>query len=151
MTVVLGFAFGLGVKVYVQLVPSHPAWIDPYANQATINWLFCVAVCIAVSLATAPPRPEQITDQTTVNWRKLNIFGDLGRHWYSSVVLWWALFVVAILALVVLLRALLPGGRGGLIRQAGFHEHQSPGAATLKFTHIFAIIIGCGTDCRKST
>jgi SSS family solute:Na+ symporter len=101
VTVILGFAFGLGVKVYVQLAASHPAWIDPYANQATINWLFCVAVCIAVSLATAPPRPERITDQTTVNWRKLNIFGDLGRHWYSSVVLWWALFVVAILALLL--------------------------------------------------
>ena len=49
-------------------------WLAPYANQASINWFFCLAVCIGVSLLTAPPRAEQVTDQLTFNWRKMNIF-----------------------------------------------------------------------------
>jgi SSS family solute:Na+ symporter len=79
--VILGFALGLAMKFYVSLVPDHPAWLDPYWNQASVNWLFCVAVCIVVSLATQPPRPEQVTDQLTLNWSKLNIFSNLGNHW----------------------------------------------------------------------
>ena len=35
------------------------------------------------------------------NWRKLNIFGDLGTRWYNSVVTWWCLFVLLIVTLVV--------------------------------------------------
>ncbi len=110
--VVLGFALGIAMKAYCQFdaaiqaawwpgLPAHPAWLEPYANQGVINWFFCAAVCVAVSLATARPRPEQVTDQLTFNWRKLNIFGDLGAHWYTSVVTWWLLFVAAIAALVI--------------------------------------------------
>ncbi len=110
--VMLGFAFGILMKVYVQFdaniqvwfpfVPDHPAWLAPYANQAAINWCFCVVVCVAVSLATPPPRPEQVTDQVTVNWRKLNLFDNLGTRWYTSVVTWWLLFVLAIVTLLAI-------------------------------------------------
>ena len=31
----------------------------------------------------------------------MNIFDNLGRHWYTSVVTWWALFVLLIVALLV--------------------------------------------------
>ena len=99
--VVFGFAFGVAVKLYVNFAIQHPAWLEPYANQASINWLLCVAVCIVVSLATAPPKPTQITDQLTLNWSKLNIFDNLGNHWYSSVVTWWLLFVAAIGTLLI--------------------------------------------------
>jgi len=51
---------------------------------------------------TAPPRPEQVDDRLTLNWSKLNIFDNLGDHWYSSVVTWWGLFVVAIVALMLI-------------------------------------------------
>jgi len=37
----------------------------------------------------------------TINWRRLNIFGELGQTWYTSVVTWWLLFVVAIVGLFV--------------------------------------------------
>jgi solute:Na+ symporter, SSS family len=100
--VFLGFALGIAMKVYIQLSPSHPLWLEPYANQAIINWFVCAAVCVAVSLLTAPPAPEQVTDELTINWRKLNIFDELGSGW-SSVTLWWAIFAVIILALVILL------------------------------------------------
>jgi SSS family solute:Na+ symporter len=122
--VVLGFAFGILMKVYVQfdaniqawlpLVPDHPAWLAPYANQAAINWCFCVVVCVAVSLATPPPRPEQVTDQVTVNWRKLNIFDNLGTHWYTSVLTWWLLFVLAIVTLLAIFSGFVfPSGVAG--------------------------------------
>jgi SSS family solute:Na+ symporter len=100
-TVIAGFLFGIGVKVYLQVVPGHPAWMDPYANQAAVNWLLSAAVCIAVSLITEPPRPEQVTDQVTINWRRLNVLDDLGRRWYSSVVTWWILFVVSVVAVML--------------------------------------------------
>ena len=79
---------------------APPAWIEPYANQAAINWAFCMVVCTVVSLLTAPPRPEQVTDEVTVNWRRLNIFDNLGAHWYTSVVTWWLIFVLVTLGLL---------------------------------------------------
>ena len=54
------------MKVYVQQQDFwHPTWLEPFAMQAIINWTFCVVVCIGVSLATPPPKPEQVTDQLT--------------------------------------------------------------------------------------
>lgn len=99
--VVLGFLFGIGVKLYIQFGPVVPSWIEPFAMQAIVNWGLCVAVCVAVSWMTAPPAPAQVTDQLTFNWRHLNIWDGLGERWYSSVVLWWGLFVAAILTLIL--------------------------------------------------
>ncbi len=96
-----GFVFGIAMKLYVQYF-NHPAWIEPYAIQGIVNWAFCVVLCTIVSLLTPRPRPEQVSDQLTINWRRINIFEDLGSRWYNSVVVWWALFVVIILALVVI-------------------------------------------------
>lgn len=115
--VILGFVFGILMKVYVQFdvqiqeilpfVPLHPAWLAPYANQSAINWCFCILVCVPVSLLTPPPTPEQITDEVTVNWRKLNIFENLGTPWYKNVVTWWLLFVLAIVGLLVVFSGLM--------------------------------------------
>ena len=111
-SVVLGFVFGIAMKAYCQFdvmiqqawlpsLPTHPVWLEPYANQGVINWFVCAAVCVAVSLLTPKPRPEQITDQLTFNWRTLNIFDNLGERWYLSVVTWWLVFVVAVAGLIV--------------------------------------------------
>ena len=105
--VVLGFVLGLAMKLYVQFVPGHAMWLEPFAMQGIVNWAFCVVVCIAVSLATPPPRPEQVTDQLTFNWHKMNIFSELGDRWYSSVVFWWGLFVVITLAIFALFSGLV--------------------------------------------
>ncbi|MBN1853511.1 MAG: sodium/solute symporter [Pirellulales bacterium] len=111
-TVILGFTFGIAVKVYVQfdtaiqksipMLPFHPVWLEPYANQAALNWVFCMLVCISVSCLTTPPRPEQVSDQLTFRWQKMNILDHLGNHWYSSVVTWWLLFVFSIASLLIL-------------------------------------------------
>ncbi len=101
VAVIAGFVLGIVMKLYVQFVPVHPLWIEPYAMQGIINWGFCVVVCVAVSFMTPPPRPKQVTDDLTLNWTRMNIFDGLGDHWYTSVVTWWGLFVVLTLAIVV--------------------------------------------------
>jgi len=106
-TVLFGFAFGIAVKVYLGIAAAPPAWLAPYANQAALNWLLCCVVCTVVSLSTAPPRPEQVGDDVTINWAKLNILDDLGRTWYTSVVTWWLLFVVVIAGLFVFFSGLV--------------------------------------------
>jgi len=101
-----GFVFGILMKVYIQVVPGHVRWLEPYAMQGIINWAFCTIICVSVSLMTARPRPEQITDQLTFNWRKLNIFDGLGSIWYTNVVFWWGIFVLLIILLVVIFSGL---------------------------------------------
>ena len=98
--VFLGFLLGIIIKIFVEFFP-HPLWLEPYAIQAILNWAVCIVVCMVVSLFTPRPRPEQVTDLLTINWRRLNLFAELGDTWYSSVVLWWSLFALIILALFV--------------------------------------------------
>ncbi|MBN1910671.1 MAG: sodium/solute symporter [Pirellulales bacterium] len=107
VTVILGFGFAVLLKCIVSFVDGHPHWLEPYANQAVFDWAFCMVVCTVTSLLTAPPRPEQVSDEVTVNWKKLNIFQDLGNHWYTSVVTWWFLFVAAIAGMIVLFSGLI--------------------------------------------
>lgn len=99
--VVSGFVFGILMKLYVEYVPGHMPVFEPFGNQSIFNWLFCVVVCTAVSLCTAPPAPEQVTDAMTLNWRRLNIFAELGDRWYHSVTLWWGGFAAIIAALML--------------------------------------------------
>jgi len=102
IAVFLGFALGVLMKLYVQYVPGHVKWMEPYLMQAMINWMVCVVLCVAVSRATPPPMPEQVTDDLTINWKKINIFSGLGNHWYTSVLLWWGLFAFLVVLLVFL-------------------------------------------------
>jgi SSS family solute:Na+ symporter len=97
-----GFALSIAIKLYVWLVPSHPTWLEAFMNQALVNWLFAVVLCVVVSAISAPPRLEQVTDELTFNWKKLNILTGLGTHWYNHVLLWWGLFVLLIAGLMVL-------------------------------------------------
>ena len=98
--VILGFILGILVKIYV-LLPDHPLWLEPFGMQSIVNWGFCVIVCTIVSLSTQRPRPEQVTDQLTFNWKKLNIFNELGTRWYNSVILWWGLFAAIVISLML--------------------------------------------------
>ena len=100
--VVFGFVFGILMKFYCEFASDPVEWIVPYGIQAAINWIACTIVCCLVSLMTAPPSPEKVTDQTTFNWSKLNIFDGLGNHWYSSVVTWWLIFVACVTGLLIL-------------------------------------------------
>lgn len=106
-----GFAFGFLMKAYLYFWPDlfgpqvlHI--IEPFSNQSLIHWGFCVVLCVVISLLTPPPKPGQINDEVTVNWKKLNIFDQLGKKWYQSVILWWGLFAVSIAGLVIVFSGL---------------------------------------------
>ena len=101
VSVILGFILGILIKIYIQYAEFPPAWLVPFQMQAIVNWAFCIVVCVLVSLFTEKPKPEQITDQLTINWKKLNIFDDLGDKWYTSVILWWGIFVLIVAGLVI--------------------------------------------------
>ena len=105
--VVAGFLLGIGLKVYVNAVQDHALWIEPYAMQATVNWLFCLGVCTVVSLCSAPPAAACVSDDLCLNWRQLTFLKGAGGVWYKSVLFWWAGFVVAILTLLFLFSELV--------------------------------------------
>lgn len=88
VTVFVGFAVGIVEKIAVDY--GHVAWLAPFAMQSAVNWAFCMVFCAILAVLLPPPRPEQITDELTFNWRRLNVGGDLGTHWWNNVTLWWA-------------------------------------------------------------
>jgi len=85
----------------LSIASDYPAWLNSFPNQASISYLISMATCVLVTYATKPPRPEQITDQLCINWKHLNIFSNLGNHWYSSVVTWWLAYSIVILLLML--------------------------------------------------
>ena len=107
--VVFGFPFGIAIKIYVELatvIPDWLLWIKPFAMQGIVNWVVCTILCAVVSLLTKRPSPEQVTDEVAINWRKLNIFSELGTHWYDHVALWWGLFVAGTMVLLLVFSGL---------------------------------------------
>ena len=105
--VVLGFIFGIAMKIYIQLFPSHPVWIEPFGNQAAINWIFCMLVCITVSLKTPLPASERVNDKLVFNWTNIDNFKELGLKWYNNVVFWWSIFALLIITLLVIFSGLI--------------------------------------------
>jgi SSS family solute:Na+ symporter len=101
ISVILGFILSILIKVYIQYAEFPPTWLIPFQMQAIVNWAFCIVVCVLISLYTEKPRPEQVTDQLTINWKKLNIFDDLGDKWYTNVILWWGIFVLIVVGLII--------------------------------------------------
>ena len=100
-TVIVGMVAGIGLKVFLSSASDYPAWLDSFPNQASISYLISMATCVLVTYATKPPRSEQITDQLCINWKRLNIFSNLGNHWYSSVVTWWLAYSIVIVLLML--------------------------------------------------
>ena len=101
MTIVVGFGMGIVLKLYLAMTPDAPVWLFPFWNQAALNWLACLMVCVGVSLLTAPPKPEQVTKELTFHWSEMSLSKGLGDRWYNSVITWWGLFVIVMAVLFV--------------------------------------------------
>jgi SSS family solute:Na+ symporter len=99
--VIIGFVLAILIKIYVNYSVGVPSWLLPYQMQAIVIWVVCILVCIAVSLSTEKPSAEQVNDQLTINWKKINIFQELGDKWYKNVVLWWGIFVLIITGIII--------------------------------------------------
>lgn len=105
-TVILGFTFGVVVKIMVQSGVA-PDWLVPYANQGLLNWVLCMTLCVVVSLLTAPPRPEQISEDLAFNLKTMNLGGGLGGPWYKGVPFWSAGSIVLMFTFMFIFSVLL--------------------------------------------
>ena len=100
------FLAGASATGFLTQLPRRARAATPFAMQGILNWAVCSILCVAVSLLTARPPPEHVTDQLAFNWRRLNIFDELGTHWYNHVLLWWGIFAAGVIALVVIFSGL---------------------------------------------
>ena len=96
VTIPAGIAFGF----FLQFVVFKYIWGagTAFTLRSIFKWVFCVLLMIIVSLCTPPPPPEKITDDVTINWRRLAIFKNLGSPWYRNVTFWYAAFILGILS-----------------------------------------------------
>ena len=111
-TVIVGMAAGLGLKIFLTNSSDYPLWLDSFPNQASILYLISMATCVIVTFLTPPPNPEQVTDQLCMNWKRLNIFSNLGDRWYKNVVFWWLTYSVVIGLLMLYFSGLFFPGVG---------------------------------------
>lgn len=99
ITIPAGIAFGFFLEFVV-----FKYWLNTgtaFTLRSVYNWVFCMALMIVLSLVTEAPAAEKVTEATTIHWRKLTIFKDLGSPWYRNLGLWYGLFVAGILACYV--------------------------------------------------
>jgi len=94
---------GIACGVFLEFVVS-PYWQQhfgtalPFTVRSIFNWVFCALLMVVISLATAPPPPEKIGDEMTINWRKLTTFKNLGHPWYRNLGFWYLAFAGGIIA-----------------------------------------------------
>ncbi len=95
--VAFGFAIVLKILEFQGLLPD---WMIPFANQGMLVWAVCMVVCTISTLVTPAPSIEQVSEDLTFDWKKMNMVGGLGDRWYTSVTLWWALAVLIMFGFV---------------------------------------------------
>lgn len=76
--------------------------IKSFAIQGLVVWAFGMIVCTISAFITPRPPAHQVTDGLTMNWKKLNIGGELGDKWYTSVTFWWAVAFAVMIAFVLI-------------------------------------------------
>jgi solute:Na+ symporter, SSS family len=76
--------------------------IKSFAIQGLVVWAFGMIVCTISAFITPRPPAHQVTDGLTMNWKKLNIGGELGDKWYTSVTFWWAVAFAIMIAFVLI-------------------------------------------------
>jgi SSS family solute:Na+ symporter len=97
-TIVTGIAFSIALEYLI-----FPRLTVPIAFtlRSAIVWLFCVIVHVVVSLCTAPPPPEKVAPDLTIDWRLLRVFGNLGTPWYRNLALWYGVAAAGMVACFV--------------------------------------------------
>lgn len=100
VTIVSGFAFRVVLEfVLFQDIPALRAYRAAYQHGAIITWAWCMLVMAAVSLVTAPPGEEK-TRGIIWNRSYLNLPPEQRAKYsgWKDFRIWWALFVLGILA-----------------------------------------------------
>lgn len=94
---------GFGVAVALKAVGGFgilPTWLVAFPNQAGASWALALLAGFIVSALTqssVKPEHKKLADA----WKNKDLFTSfMGDHWYSSVVLWWAGFMIGIFAVM---------------------------------------------------
>lgn len=99
--IIAGFTTGLGLKL-IGYLWAMPSWFYPFNNQAPVSLLVSVLACILATLAY-PGRTPGTQENPVTFWNSgETLRAGLGRHWYSSVVLWAGLSLLLTLAGMVI-------------------------------------------------
>jgi SSS family solute:Na+ symporter len=69
-----------------------------FTLRSSFVWAFCVVLHIGVSLLTPPPSAEKVTGDLVVDWKKLQVFSNLGKPWRRNLLLWYLLAAGALVA-----------------------------------------------------
>lgn len=97
VTLIVGFCVAVGLKL-VGGMDVLPSWLVAFPNQAGVSWTFAVLAGLIVSFFTqntVKPEHKKLADV----WGNKALFKSfLGNKWYSSVWLWWAMFMLGIFA-----------------------------------------------------
>src|SRR4051812_14222697 len=99
-SIVAGFATGIGLKI-IGYLWHMPGWFYPFGNQAPVCLFVSALACILGTLAHPAPTPGTQENPVTFWNSSETLRAGLGRHWYSSVVLWAGLSLVLTLAAMV--------------------------------------------------
>jgi hypothetical protein len=110
--IIAGFATGIGFKI-IGYLWTMPGWFYPFGNQAPVCLLVSALACILGTLAWPGQTPGTEENPVTFWNSGETLAAGLGRHWYSSVVLWAGLSLVLTLAAIVVFSQLFfPTGAG---------------------------------------
>jgi len=103
---IVGFAVVVALKA-VGGFNILPSWLVAFPNQAGLSWTLAIIAGVIVSLLTQKsvnPEHKKLADA----WRNKAMFTSfMGEHWYSSVLLWWALFMLGIFAVMAYFSGML--------------------------------------------
>lgn len=101
ITIAIGFATGILMKIAVAKFPDELVWLSPYNNQGFINWAICFVSCWTISWFTPASPADKLTDDVVINWKTLNLFAESGNKWYTHVFFWWFLFLLIIIGIFI--------------------------------------------------
>ena len=96
---IVGFTTAVILKFAPELVPGFPRWATTFLNQAALVLVVSAVAGIAGALASAPPRPDQVTDELTFSWSNPHLRSGYGRGPVGRVLSWWLAYL-AITAIV---------------------------------------------------
>lgn len=98
---------GFAVRIFLGIIDTPYPWMNSYEIQGILTWAFCIIVCIIVSLCTAPPARDKITNDLTMNFHHLNIGEQINKKWYQRVLFWWLIFIVILSVLFIMFSGLI--------------------------------------------
>jgi SSS family solute:Na+ symporter len=109
-SIVTGFGVGIALKV-IGYFWVMPGWFYPFGNQAPVCLALSMLACVLGTLVHPAPTPGTDPDPVTFWNSRETLHQGLGKHWYSSVVLWAVLSLVLTLAgMVIFSQIFFPTG-----------------------------------------